>query len=270
MHAHSGEGADGGQRCGPPITRRALIGGVVGAAGLLTVGASMQDGAMASEHPMGPRAAGLPPFRADAPQVYTRAQWNARSPKRAAEILDRPPDHIVVHHTASANSRDRSLGHAFDLSRQIQKWHMDGNGWNDSGQQLTISRGGIVMEGRNQSLAAIRARNLAVGAHVLHHNQHTIGIENEGTYTGAKVPRRLWNSLVEVCAWLCLAYNLEPAEAIVGHRDYNSTSCPGDVLYARLPELRRSVADRLNGSGGAKGSASGLVTSILPSFGGMG
>jgi hypothetical protein len=265
LHAHSGEGADGGQRRGPQFTRRALIGGVVGAAGLLTVGSSIRDGAMASEYPVGPP---YPAFRADAPQVYTRAQWNARSPKRAARILDRPPDHIVVHHTASANSRDRSLVHAFGLSRQIQKWHMDGNGWNDTGQQLTISRGGIVMEGRNQSLAAIRAKNHAVGAHVLHHNQHTIGIESEGTYTSARVPRRLWDSLVEVCVWLCRAYNLEPAEAIVGHRDYNSTTCPGDVLYARLPELRRSVADRLNGSGGASGSAGGLVTSIFPSFDG--
>jgi hypothetical protein len=30
--------------------------------------------------------------------------------------------------------------------------------------------------------------------------------------------------------------------AIVGHRDYVSTQCPGDVLYARLPELRDRVA----------------------------
>ena len=43
----------------------------------------------------------------------------------------------------------------------------------------------------------------------------------------------------------------EKGEAIVGHRDYNETSCPGDVLYSRLPALRRAVADRLEGSAAA-------------------
>nr|WP_246198651.1 peptidoglycan recognition family protein [Actinomadura syzygii] len=187
-------------------------------------------------------------FTADAPRVYTRAQWKARPARRPAKVLNRRPDHIIIHHTATANSRDTSLAHAFALSRFIQSFHMNRNGWDDSGQQLTISRGGIVMEGRNRSLKAVRARDLAVGAQVLHHNSHTIGIENEGTYSSRAVPRRLWHSLVEVCVWLCRTYDLEPRKAIVGHRDLNQTACPGDALYARLPALRRSVSARLGGS----------------------
>ncbi len=54
----------------------------------------------------------------------------------------------------------------------------------------------------------------------------------------------LWNKLVETCAWLCDVYGLSPS-AIVGHRDLNATACPGDVLYARLPQLRNAVAARL-------------------------
>jgi hypothetical protein len=42
-------------------------------------------------------------------------------------------------------------------------------------------------------------------------------------------------------------YNLDPHAAIVGHRDYNVTQCPGDVFYARLPELRDRVAAVLFG-----------------------
>jgi hypothetical protein len=57
---------------------------------------------------------------------------------------------------------------------------------------------------------------------------------------------------MEVCVWLCREYDLDPGEAIVGHRDYNETSCPGDVLYSRLPALRRAVADRLEGSAAVK------------------
>lgn len=244
--AQSGNSADGS-----PVTRRSVIGGVVGAGLLevLSLGLPVQNGAMADDLPIrrpadGDRAL----FTADAPRVYTRAQWKARPARRPAKVLDRRPDHIVIHHTATANSSDTSLAHAFTLSRFIQSFHMNRNGWDDSGQQLTISRGGIVMEGRNRSLKAVKARDLAVGAQVLHHNEHTIGIENEGTYSTKAVPGRLWNSLLEVCVWLCNAYDLDPAKAIVGHRDFNKTACPGDVLYARLPELRRAVSARLGGA----------------------
>lgn len=180
-----------------------------------------------------------------APRVYTRADWKARRPVIPATVLHRAPDHIVVHHTASANSTDHSLAHAFALSRSIQRHHMDINGWNDTGQQLTISRGGHLMEGRNRSLSAIRAGDHVVGAQTANHNSHTIGIENEGTYMTAAPTAALWNRLVQTCAWLCDVYDLAPS-AIVGHRDYNLTSCPGDVLYARLPELRNEVAARLD------------------------
>ncbi|TDD33114.1 N-acetylmuramoyl-L-alanine amidase [Actinomadura sp. KC06] len=180
-----------------------------------------------------------------APLIHTRHQWQARPPKVEATVLDRAPDHIVVHHTASANSTDQSLEHAFELSRAIQTFHMDDKGWDDIGQQLTISRGGHLMEGRNRTLEALNAGHHVMGAHTLSHNDHTIGIENEGTYMTEKPTEELWVQLVATCAWLCGTYQLDPHAAIVGHRDYNATACPGDVLYALLPELRNQVADRL-------------------------
>ena len=188
-----------------------------------------------------------------APRVYTRKEWGAVAPKRAPRVLERAPDHIIVHHTATPNTGETSRAHAFGLSRQIQRFHMGTNGWDDIGEQLTISRGGFVMEGRAGSLGAIARNGLVVGAQSLHHNRHTLGIENEGTYIKDDVPGKLWKSLVEVCAWLCAAHNLDPATAIVGHRDYNSTDCPGDVLYRRLPRLRKEVARAIGGDAGDAG-----------------
>ncbi|XRQ16109.1 peptidoglycan recognition family protein [Actinomadura welshii] len=212
------------------FTRRGLLGGT----GVLLGGALL-----------GP-VAGAPPASAQAaPRVYTRAEWRARPPTSAATVLDRAPDHIVVHHTATANSADHSLEHAFALSRSIQNHHMDTNGWADTGQQLTISRGGHLMEGRNRSLAAVNAGDHVVGAQTGGHNSHTLGIENEGNYMTAAPTGALWDALVETCAWLCDVYGLDPHAAIVGHRDYNATACPGDVLYARLPQLRNEVAGGL-------------------------
>ena len=78
-------------------------------------------------------------------------------------------------------------------------------------------------------------------------NYYTIGIEHEGTYVSADVPTALFDMSVLTCAWLCNQYGLDPHVAIVGHRDYNSTQCPGDVFYARLPELRDRVAEVMPG-----------------------
>jgi hypothetical protein len=217
-------------------SRRGVLGGMLGAG--LIVAVSWEEQAEAAAAPL-----------VRQPLVHTRREWRARAPKDPAKILASRPDHIVVHHTQTANSEDSSLAHAFALSRQIQRFHMGNRGWDDIGEQLTISRGGHIMEGRNGSLRAIQAGRQVVGAQTLNHNEHTIGIENEGAYMKARPPEALWSSLVEVCAWLCSVYELDPVRAIVGHRDYVATSCPGNVLYARLPQLRRETAAALNAAG---------------------
>ncbi|OLT28687.1 N-acetylmuramoyl-L-alanine amidase [Nocardiopsis sp. CNR-923] len=179
------------------------------------------------------------------PKIYERSDWGARRPRTLVDVLPKPPTHIVVHHTATANTSDISTSHAAALSRAIQRHHMDTNGWNDTGQQLTISRGGHIMEGRDKSLPAIWDGRHVVGAHTANHNSHTIGIENEGLYSSVTPPDELMEALVETCTWLCLVYRLNPSEAIVGHRDYNATACPGDRLYALLPKLRGNVESSL-------------------------
>ncbi len=76
-------------------------------------------------------------------------------------------------------------------------------------------------------------------------NNTCIGIENEGTYTSASPTQALTNTLVQTLAWLCGAYGLNPQSAILGHRDFNATACPGDVLYSMLPDLRNRVTQTM-------------------------
>jgi len=225
-------------RLGPsaPLSRRRLLGGIIAAGGVLTAGAWEL----------------ATPGRADAavtpPRVYTRDEWSARPPSQPVTVLDRMPDHVVVHHTASGNTSDYSRLQAGRISHWIQDLHMDSNGWIDAGQQLTISRGGYLMEGRDRSLWAINHGKHVPGAQCAGHNDHTIGIENEGLYTSEDTTTMLFDKLVHTCAWLCHVYRLDPHQAIVGHRDYVATTqCPGDVLYARLPELRDRAAQALVG-----------------------
>lgn len=193
----------------------------------------------------GTAGAGLTATAAAMPRIYTRAEWGARPPDFAAQIINKP-DHLVVHHTASDNVTDYTLDQAFKLSHWIQDLHQLTNGWGDTGNQLTISRGGFIMEGRNRTLQAIAQGKNVLGAQTANNNSHTLGIENEGIYVSARPTQWLWDSLVETLAWLCDVYALDPHQAIVGHRDYVATQCPGDVFYAMLPTLRDDVAGHLD------------------------
>ncbi|GHD17743.1 hypothetical protein GCM10007147_07220 [Nocardiopsis kunsanensis] len=222
----------------PGPDRRTLLRGAA-----LTSGAAVVGGAFVTS----PLQAS--PVRIAEPALHTRGGWNARPPSSPVQVLATPPTNIVVHHTATANSDDHSLDHALALSRSIQNFHMDTQGWIDAGQQLTISRGGHIMEGRNRALPAIREGSQCVGTHVANHNNTTIGIENEGTYTDVEPTGALLDALVETLAWLCEAYGLNPEDAIVGHRDFNATECPGELLYGMLPELRASTMSVLEAKG---------------------
>ncbi|WP_061292620.1 peptidoglycan recognition protein family protein [Herbidospora cretacea] len=192
----------------------------------------------------GTAAAGVGPIR---PRIHERLEWEARDPREIATVVRRAPEFIVIHHTATSNTMDDTLEHAYRLSRAIQKHHMRRNRWDDIGEQFTVSRGGHIMEGRNRTLYAVSRRMHAVGAHTADHNRSAIGIENEGTYARTGPPLALLGSLVKLTAWLCEQYELNPYEAIVGHRDLNNTRCPGDYLYELLPELRERVWHRMLG-----------------------
>lgn len=177
------------------------------------------------------------------PLIHDTAAWGARRPNGRIVRVARPPTGIVIHHTTDPNTSDRSREHAFRKARAIQKFHMDHNGWIDSGQHFTISRGGHIMEGRHGSLAAaISGREHVIGAHAGGGgcNRRTVGIENEGLYTSELPTPEQWRALVQLCAWLCDQYGIDPDE-IIGHRECNSTQCPGNALFADLPRLRRDV-----------------------------
>ncbi|MEU4673699.1 N-acetylmuramoyl-L-alanine amidase [Amycolatopsis sp. NPDC023774] len=132
------------------------------------------------------------------PRVYSCAEWGARPPADPLTTLDHPAN------IACPNSTDYSLSHAFQVARDDQADHIDNNGWSDTGQHFTISRGGYRMEGRHGSLDALRDGNRIVrAAHCPGQNDNAIGIENEGTYTSVEPPQAQWDSLVVFIAYAC-------------------------------------------------------------------
>jgi N-acetyl-anhydromuramyl-L-alanine amidase AmpD len=191
---------------------------------------------------------GLEPLAVTTPAIAGTTAWLARASSTPVTLTGARPDKIVVHHTADPNGTDVSQTRAYALARQIQAYHMDSNGWIDSGQHFTVSRGGYVTEGRHRSLETLQGgTNMVSGAHCPGQNNIGIGIENEGTYQTVAPPAVLYNQLVALCAYICQQYDL-PADRIYGHRDFYNTQCPGDVLYDKIAQLRRDVATRLGTS----------------------
>ncbi|MFC0531684.1 golvesin C-terminal-like domain-containing protein [Phytohabitans kaempferiae] len=208
-----------------------------------------------------------------APTIASCVTWGARNPSSTLTQLSNRPNKIIIHHTATANATTYTQAHAFSLARAIQNYHMDSNGWSDSGHNFTISRGGYIMEGRRTSLSHLTSGNgFVTSAHCPGQNTVGVGIENEGTYTSLLPPTVLWDRLVDLCAYICQQGRFG-ASQIYGHRDFVATSCPGNAFYARLPELRAAVAAKLtdppptawstivdNTSAGFRASASWLTS----------
>ncbi|MGH8878346.1 MAG: N-acetylmuramoyl-L-alanine amidase [Stackebrandtia sp.] len=214
------------------VLRGAVVVGATGAAGggvLLTTNLAQAD--------------------AKAPEIFSCKDWGARADTGLTQ-LDAKPTKIVIHHMATANSGGTSKEDAFALARKVQGWHMDDNGWADSGHNFAISRGGFVMEGRHTSLKHLNdGKGWVQSAHAPGANSDGIGIENEGTYTDGLPPKELWDALVQFCAHACKKFGISPKN-IFGHRDFVSTACPGDKLYAELPKLREDVKKAMDGGGG--------------------
>src|SRR5688572_29440798 len=89
------------------------------------------------------------------PRIYSTSEWGGRS-VTGLTVRNYQPSYIVIHHTATSNGTATTQSAAFSLARSIQNYHMDNNGWSDTGQQFTVSRGGYAMEGRHQSLSRLR------------------------------------------------------------------------------------------------------------------
>ncbi|GAA4444922.1 peptidoglycan recognition protein family protein [Phytohabitans houttuyneae] len=220
------------------LDRRTLIKSGAGAA---AVGGLALPGVAAAA----PSTADRRPAQPFIDQIITGTSWAARAPSGTPTLNTGTTQKVVIHHTAYPNSTDYSVNQAIWLARDIQNLHMDGNGWLDSGQHFTVSRGGFVLEGRAGSLAALRGgTQQVVGAHSPGENGRAIGIENEGIYVEEAPPRSMLAGLTSLCVEVCRRYGLG-AHVLFGHWDFRETQCPGIEFYKLFPNVRRDVARAL-------------------------
>lgn len=151
-------------------------------------------------------------------------------------LLVRPrTDMIVIHHVGIPDGDTPAAA--------IHRAHL-ANGWAGIGYHYVIRKNGVIERGRPLAV---------VGAHAYGENYHTVGINVTGNFDKEVPTDAQMKSLTELVTALCRIYHIDPGPAtIVGHRDVNSTDCPGKNLYRLLPQLRDDVelnlyAEKLKG-----------------------
>ncbi|MBE9925738.1 hypothetical protein G8C93_07505 [Cellulosimicrobium cellulans] len=178
------------------------------------------------------------------PTIYSRAQWGADesistwSPQ-IGKIVG-----ATVHHTAGTN--DYSSAQVPAVIRGIYTYHAQSRGWGDIGYNFLVDKFGRVWEGRKGGVD-----RAVIGAHASGVNSAAFGVSFMGNYDTATVPTVSLDAAARVIAWKFSLHGVvagtttvidgQRLQTVFGHREVGQTSCPGQYLFARLPELRTKV-----------------------------
>lgn len=187
--------------------------------------------------------------------VEPRSSWGARPPKATPSIAA-DMKLAVVHHSVNGNTYSADQVPA--LLRAIQAYHMDSNGWDDIAYNFVVDRFGRIWEGRAGGIDQV-----VLGGHSAGFNTSSVGVVVLGDFTSAVPSSAALEGVARVIAWKMAIHRVSPSSSVeyttngssrwapgttlnlprvVGHRDTQSTSCPGTQLYTRLGSIRQRVA----------------------------
>jgi hypothetical protein len=208
--------------------------------------------------PHAPATARAHASQAGAPAIVPRADWGAdQVPPRSA------PDYgsvqmAFVHHTAGTIDYPPEDSPGIVLG--IARYHRDSNGWNDIGYNFLVDRYGTIFEGRAGGID-----QPIIGAQAQGFNSFSTGIATLGTFTAMPLDNAAMEAVAKLIGWKLSLHGVPVSgqvtltsqggatnryrsgtpvtfQRISGHRDADQTTCPGDALYAQLPDLRARAA----------------------------
>lgn len=194
------------------------------------------------------------------PSIISRASWGAASVPPRAKPSFGQVTMAFVHHTEGIN--DYSASQSASIVLAIARYHRDGRGWNDIGYNFLVDRFGRIFEGRAGGVTMP-----VIGAQAGGWNSVSTGVAIMGSFTGTAAPKAAVEAVGALLGWKLALHavpvsgtvqiisaggseNRWPAgrkvtfQRISGHRDGCSTDCPGNLLYAQLPAIRKLAAEQ--------------------------
>lgn len=209
-----------------------------------------------------------------------------------------PVQALTVHHTDTANGQTGAA--AEGTMQAIYRYHAIDRGWGDIGYQYLVDAAGVVYEGRHSGTTSTSCRaggdgsdfgheavgdgdrdgtpdEMVTGAHVAGWNSGNMGVALLGSFTTVQPASAAVDGLEGLLAELSARHGLDAAgtvsyvnpvnsttkkvRTISAHRDWEATACPGDRLYALLPDLRTAVAEASTSTTSTTTSTSTTTTS---------
>lgn len=211
-------------------------------------------------------AAVMPTATMPQPRIVSRAAWGAAAPTCAIDYSSSTVA-AAIHHTASTNTY--TAAQVPGLLRGFAEYQMrpeaqGGRGWCDIGYNFLVDKFGTIYEGRAGGIDLP-----AVGVHTGGFNSRIVGVSAIGNYQDAVPSAALAEGLSQLIAWKFSQHRIlantnvtmvsgggaskYPAgtpvtfSTIFGHRDAQTTACPGQYLYALFGDIRNRVAQLSNG-----------------------
>ena len=197
------------------------------------------------------------------PTIYSRAQWGADERLRSRNPGCGTPEYGstiklgFIHHTDTANGY--SSASVPSIIRSIYAYHVESNGWCDIGYNFLVDRFGRIWEGRYGGIT-----KPVIGAHTGGFNTDTFGVSLIGNYTSTTPSSATLSSVEKLFAWKLAPYYRNPRakattvagsfsgsryragttvtfNVVSGHRDADTTTCPGSDAYAKLSSIRSGI-----------------------------
>jgi hypothetical protein len=193
------------------------------------------------------------------PVIQPRSAWGAQDCVPRGQPSYGDVQAALIHHTVSAN--DYTAAEVPSIILSICRYHRNSNGWNDIGYNFLVDQFGTLWEGRAGGMD-----QAIVGAQAQGYNSHTTGIADIGEHQDLPETSVALDAIARLIRWKLPLHgvptqgtvtltsgggslNRYPAgtavtlDRISGHRDGDNTACPGNALYAQLPDLRARVGD---------------------------
>jgi N-acetylmuramoyl-L-alanine amidase len=193
------------------------------------------------------------------PAIQPRAAWGDEDCVPRDTPVYGDVQVAFVHHTVSAN--DYTAAEVPSIILSICRYHRNSNGWNDIGYNFLVDKFGTLWEGRAGGID-----QAVVGAQAQGYNSHSTGIAEIGTHSDVPATTATLDAIARLIQWKLPLHGAPTQgtvtltsgggslnryrsgtpvtlERISGHRDGDNTSCPGDALYAQLPDIRARVGN---------------------------
>lgn len=193
------------------------------------LGQNEKEASSSSEEKSAPENSGENFGSVRQPVINDRSLWGAQPPRGA--YVPHIPYRFAQHHTAGR--RTSTFAETVAELQFIQDFHQNGRGWQDIGYHFLLDDAGRIFQGVPEQFR---------GTHAGGNNTGNIGVCMLGNYhePGVLPTAAQLDSVTALYAWLAFQYSVN-IDSLFGHRDYNSTACPGDNVYIRLAFMRSGV-----------------------------